>query len=46
MQEELKCSYCRLVLKDPVQTSEIGRRYYKEGFTEAATYVSVTLSLC
>jgi len=35
VREGLKCSYCRLVLKDPIQTSETGQRYCKECFTEA-----------
>jgi len=35
--EGLKCSYCRLVLKDPIQTSETGLRYCKECFKEEVT---------
>jgi len=33
--EGLKCSYCLLVLKDPIQTSETGQRYCKECFEDA-----------
>ena len=28
--EELKCTYCKLVLNDPVETSESGLRFCKE----------------
>ncbi|XP_065899595.1 TNF receptor-associated factor 2-like isoform X2 [Dysidea avara] len=34
--EGLKCTYCRLVLKDPIQTSETGQRYCQECFKDAA----------
>ena len=33
--EGLKCLYCRLVLKDPIQTSETGQRYCRECFEDA-----------
>ena len=33
--EGLKCSHCRLVLKDPIQTSQTGQRYCKECFEDA-----------
>ncbi|XP_065899573.1 TNF receptor-associated factor 2-like isoform X2 [Dysidea avara] len=33
--EGLKCSYCRLILKDPMQTSQTGQRYCKECFEDA-----------
>ena len=38
--EGLKCSYCRLVLKDPIQTSETGQRYCKECFEDAVRFVT------
>ena len=38
--EGLKCSYCRLVLKDPIQTSETGQRYCKECFKDAVRFVT------
>ena len=34
--EGVKCSYCRLILKDPVQTIESGQRYCRECYKEAA----------
>ena len=39
IREGLKCSYCRLLLKDPIQTSESGLRYCRECFKEAVRYV-------
>ena len=36
--EGLLCYYCRLVLKDPIQTSETGQRFCKECFKEAVRY--------
>ena len=39
IREGLKCTYCRLVLRDPIQTSETGQRYCKECFTEAKRLV-------
>ena len=39
IREGLRCSYCRLVLRDPIQTSETGQRYCRECFTEAARSV-------
>ena len=33
--EGVKCSYCRLILKDPVQTAESGQRYCRECYKEA-----------
>ena len=33
--EGLKCSHCKLVLKDPIQTSQTGQRYCKECFEDA-----------
>ena len=38
--EGLKCSYCRLVLKDPIQTSETGQRYCKECYEDARLAVN------
>ncbi|XP_065899609.1 TNF receptor-associated factor 2-like isoform X1 [Dysidea avara] len=35
VREGLLCYYCRLVLKDPIQTSETGQRFCKECFKEA-----------
>jgi len=35
--EGLKCSFCLLVLKDPIQTSETGQRYCKECFKDHAS---------
>ena len=32
IREGLKCAYCKLVLKDPVQTSETGLRLCKDCF--------------
>ena len=37
--EELKCSYCKLLLKDPVQTSESGLRLCRECFDNASKLV-------
>ena len=39
IREELTCSYCKLVLKDPVQTSESGQRFCWECYT-VLKYVS------
>jgi len=38
--EGLMCSYCKLLLKDPVQTSETGQRFCKECFKEATKLVN------
>ena len=35
IREGLTCFYCKLVLKDPVQTTETGLRLCKECFEEA-----------
>ena len=35
IREGLTCSYCKLLLKDPVQTSEIGQRLCRECFNKA-----------
>ena len=35
IREGLTCCYCRLVLKDPVQTSESGLRFCKECYSKA-----------
>ena len=35
LREGVKCSYCRLILRDPVQTAESGQRYCRECFKEA-----------
>ncbi|XP_065885202.1 TNF receptor-associated factor 2-like [Dysidea avara] len=40
--EGLKCSNCRLVLKDPIQTSETGQRYCKLCFKDARNSTSKT----
>ena len=37
--EGLTCSYCKLVLKDPVQTSETGQRLCRECFNKATKLV-------
>ena len=37
--EGFTCSYCKLLLKDPVQTSETGQRLCKECFEEASKLV-------
>ena len=36
--EGLKCSFCSLLLRDPIQTSETGQRYCKECYKEAVRY--------
>ena len=41
IREGIKCTYCRLVLRDPIQTSETGQRYCKECFTDAFRLVLV-----
>ena len=41
--EELTCSYCELVLKDPVQTTESGLRLCRGCFEEANKLVCVLL---
>ena len=38
--DELTCSYCKLVLKDPVQTSETGLRLCEDCVDKAQKYVS------
>ena len=35
IREELTCSYCKLLLKDPVQTSESGLRLCRECYDTA-----------
>ena len=37
---ELTCSYCKLVLKDPVQTNQTGQRFCKECFDKAMKLVA------
>ena len=37
--EGIKCSYCRLILRDPIQTTESGQRYCKECYKEAVRCV-------
>ena len=44
IREGLKCSYCKLTLKDPVQTSEIGQRLCRECFDKAIKLVVCYLS--
>ena len=39
IREGLTCSYCKLLLKDPVQTSESGLRLCKGCFEDAAKLV-------
>ena len=41
IREGLTCSYCKLLLKDPVQTSESGLRLCRECFEEASKLVAV-----
>ena len=41
--EGLTCFYCKLVLKDPVQTSESGLRLCRACFEEAIKLVCVLL---
>ena len=43
VQDELTCSYCKLVLKDPVQTSESGLRFCRECFDKAKMLVALLL---
>ena len=42
IREGLKCSYCKLVLKDPVQTSESGLRLCRGCFEDAKKLVHHT----
>ena len=37
----LKCSYCNLLLNDPVQTSESGLRFCRECFKDAKKLVDI-----
>ena len=47
VRDELTCSYCKLVLRDPVQTSESGLRFCKECFSKAqALVISVINNSC
>lgn len=39
--DELKCSYCKLLMRDPVQTNETGHRLCRECFYAAQKYVCV-----
>ena len=39
IRDGLACSYCKLLLKDPVQTSESGQRLCKECFEVAIKLV-------
>ena len=43
--EGLKCSFCSLLLRDPIQTSETGQRYCKECYKEAVRLVLYQASL-
>jgi len=43
IRDEWTCSYCKLVLKDPVQSSETGLRLCKECFDKAQRYVSLVV---
>ena len=43
--EGVKCSYCRLILRDPIQTTNTGQRYCRECFKEAVRYAFL-ISLC
>ena len=38
LREGVKCSYCRLILRDPVQTAETGQRYCRECVKEAVKF--------
>ena len=42
--EGLTCSYCKLLLKDPVQTSESGLRLCRECFEKAIKLVHILYS--
>ena len=39
VRDGLTCSYCKLMLKDPVQTTETGKRFCKGCFEKAKAYV-------
>ena len=39
IREGLTCTYCKLVLKDPVQTSESGQRFCWECYHKAPRYM-------
>ena len=41
--EGIKCSYCRLIMRDPIQTTESGQRYCRECFKEAVRYAFLGL---
>ena len=41
IREGLKCFYCKLVLKDPVQTTESGLRLCRGCFEEAKKLVAI-----
>ena len=41
IREGLTCSYCKLLLKDPVQTSESGLRLCRGCFEEASKLVAI-----
>jgi len=40
IREGIACCYCKLVLKDPVQTSETGQRFCKECYEKATKLVN------
>lgn len=48
IREGLKCFFCKLLLKDPVQSSETGQRYCKDCFSEvvAIRFVMSRLFQC
>ena len=41
IREGLTCTYCKLVLKDPVQTSESGQRFCWECYHKAPRYACI-----
>ena len=45
IREGLTCFYCKLVLKDPVQTSESGRRLCRGCYEEAKKLVIMKIVL-
>ena len=45
VRDGLTCSYCKLMLKDAVQTTETGLRFCKGCFEKAQRFVSIVM-LC
>ena len=45
IREGIKCTYCRLVLRDPIQTRETGQRYCRECFTDAIRSVLIIVHM-